>query len=241
MLKKPKNRPTLNSEYNLVARFSADKNFWFASADEVGRGSLFGPVAVGIFCWNSNTLEQLQKAPYFPEIRDSKALSKVKRLSLYNFLKKDFLGIVSCVGSEFIDRYNINAAIVYALSRALRSAKTKGLYPKHLFLDGNYSLSSTYLRSEKFPESRRGIGIDIPITSEVSADANSVTVAAASILAKVTRDTLIAKAAHKYPGMGLENNFGYGTAQHREYIVQNGPKLYHRKTFLGKILKKTKS
>lgn len=175
-----------------------------AGLDEAGRGSLFGPVvaAVAVIDPQRDTAG----------IRDSKMLSARQRRACFRALVHDLddwaVGIASAAE---IDRVNILQATRIAMGRALRGLRQP---PDHLLIDGRLEL-------------------DVPIaqTSLVQGDARCQSIAAASILAKVARDTLVARYARRVRGYGLTRNMGYGTVEHRRALAMRGPSEFHRRSF----------
>lgn len=182
---------------------------YIAGIDEVGRGPLAGPVVAA--------------AVILPEdfdvigINDSKKLSEKKRDELFDVIKEKALAYsFGVVDNEVIDEINI----LEATKKAMKEAVT-GLYiePEHLLID-----------AVKLAD------VDIPQTSIIKGDEKSISVAAASILAKVTRDRMMVEYSEEYPHYAFEKNKGYGTKAHYEGIEKAGICPIHRKTFLKKIL-----
>lgn len=178
-------------------------------ADEAGRGPLAGPVCAA--------------AVIFPEglvvegINDSKKLTEKKREKLFDVIKEKALAYsVAWASVEEIEDINILNAAMLAMKRAIEGLSVKADFA---MIDGN-----------KTPE------LDIPSTAIVKGDALSQSIAAASILAKVSRDRLMLDMAKKYPEYHFEKHKGYGTQLHRDMLLQYGPCEIHRMSFLGKIL-----
>jgi ribonuclease HII len=175
-----------------------------AGIDEAGRGPLAGPVVAGAVI--------LPKGLLIEGVNDSKKLSEEKREKLYELIVKEALAWgVGIVDNNTIDSINILKATHLAMGQAIASLKIK---PQLLLID-----------AEKLNE------IDIPQESIVKGDALSHSIAAASIIAKVTRDRMIIKMDKKYPGYGLARHKGYGTAEHIKAIKEIGLCEIHRKTF----------
>jgi ribonuclease HII len=178
-----------------------------AGIDEVGRGALFGPV-----CAAAVVLEIGGAIPQ--GIDDSKKLSAKKRLRLAEDIRaeaKDYS--IAFVESSTIDQINILEATREAMRRAVGGLKER---PDYLLCDG---IIVTRL--------------SIPQNYIVKGDALSLSIAAASILAKVERDRLIASLDLEYPGYDLKRNKGYGTSNHLDAIKCLGPTPFHRLTFRG--------
>ena len=180
-----------------------------AGVDEAGRGPLAGPVfAAAVILPEGCLIEGLN---------DSKKISPKKREALFDRIVKEARAFAIAEASvEEIDRMNIREATSLAMNRAIRGLK---LSPDFVLVDGNY------------------IG-GCPVAHEcvVKGDAKSANIAAASILAKVSRDRLLLKLAEEYPEYGFEKHKGYGTKIHVEALLKFGPTPIHRKTFLKKIL-----
>ena len=193
--------------------------------DEVGRGCIAGEIAVGA------ALIDIQ-IPNWPEgLRDSKLLSEKAREEIFSALVEYAVGY--CVGIASvteIESQGIIKALGLAGSRAiaglLDQEKTLAILksePVKLILDGNID----YLGSKSY-------GFDV--VTKVKADQSCVSVATASVLAKVTRDQKMITLAKAFPGYGLEKNKGYASAQHRRALVELGPTEIHRISWLEKIL-----
>ncbi len=176
-----------------------------AGCDEVGRGCLCGPViaaAVILPPKYSNSF-----------LNDSKKISVKGRVRLVEEIKEN--AIAWAIGSANvveIDRINILNASFLAMNRAVSKLEVQ---PEHLLIDGNRFKTTT----------------NIPFDCIVKGDGKYACIAAASILAKVYRDGLMAQLAAQYPGYGWERNVGYPTKLHREGIIKHGTTPLHRKSF----------
>lgn len=176
-----------------------------AGVDEVGRGPLAGPV---VAC----AIIMRHDAPTINGVDDSKALTALRRVALAGEIRRRALCYALGAASvREIDRLNIYHATTLAIGRALRRL---GVTPEHVLLDGN-------------PIAALGI----PHQAIVGGDATCYTIACASILAKVTRDRLMASLARRYPAYLWERNAGYGTAAHLAALSQAGPSIHHRQSF----------
>ena len=175
-----------------------------AGIDEVGRGSLAGPVvAAAVILPDRHRIRGL---------RDSKVLARSRREALYEQIldRADAVG-VGCIEVEVIDRINILQATKLAMREALGHLATA---PDHLVID---ALS---LRE-----------VDLPQRPIIDGDAISASIAAASIVAKVTRDRICAEFDARYPAYGFARNKGYGTRRHVEALMREGPCEWHRRSF----------
>lgn len=185
-----------------------------AGVDEAGRGPLAGPVVSAAVILPGGLREDAAMASYVHEINDSKKLTPRKREWLYEHIHRDAAGIgVGIVDAAEIDRINILQAALRAMAKAVKSLALK---PDYLLVDGN------------FP-----IPMDLPQESIVKGDARSVSIAAASIIAKVTRDRLMEDYHRRYPQYGFSGHKGYPTRAHRLAIAAHGPSPIHRRTFKG--------
>ena len=213
---------------------SNQENLYFIAADEVGRGSLFGPVTVGAVAIPFSSLKKTSDFVWFHDVKDSKKVSLKKRVVLSEKISQKFLYNISHVSSGYIDKYNINRAIQYGLYRASGDLQkklqqqNKNARIEFILMDGSYRFS--------YPQ----VGMSKPLARVIDiikGDATYFSIACASILAKQARDQLIRSVHSKYEHFDLINNVGYGTKAHREGLRNYGPSKYHRKTFLKKIVK----
>lgn len=219
-------RPTTEIEERVFAQGAAV----IAACDEVGRGALFGDVVVGVVL-----VRRAQLATVPEGVADSKQLTRARREHLYEPLRAWALS--SAVGSASaaeIDTHGIIAALSLAGRRALQAASlqhTGGVIGyDHVLLDGPYNYLS--LADSKDVEAAE---IAVPVTCVVKGDTTCVSIAAASVLAKVWRDRQVAWLAATYPGYGLEHNVGYGTPEHRAALRKLGPSAEHRRSFSGSV------
>lgn len=217
--------PDLTVEHSLAEEFrartgAAGAQLLVAGMDEVGRGALAGPVSVGV------VVVRIPDADPHPAVRDSKALSPTRRTALVPEILA--WGAAAAVGHAEpgeIDRYGITSALALAGRRAWhRVARDLGRIPDVLLLDG---------RDNWLPKAPAPLCADLlpgpgAVHLRVKADATCASVAAASVLAKVERDGLMAGLAEAFPAYGWEGNKGYGAAAHREAIRAQGPSPYHR-------------
>lgn len=178
--------------------------------DEAGRGPLAGPVcAAAVILPDGAVIEGLD---------DSKKLTEKKREKLYDIIKETAVAYSVAYGTlEEIESVNILEATYLAMNRAIEGLSVK---PDFALIDGN-----------RVPR-----GIKIPCETIVKGDSKSMSVAAASVLAKVTRDRLMLEYDKKYPEYNFKKHKGYGTKEHTELIKQYGPCEIHRLSFLKNIL-----
>lgn len=179
-----------------------------AGVDEVGRGCLFGDVVAAAVI--------LPQGCRMPEVRDSKQLSEKTREQLYTEICETALAVgIGRVDASGIDRLNIRQATRLAMKQAVLQLAPA---PDYILIDAET--------------------VDLPMAqlSIVKGDANCQAIAAASIVAKVTRDRLCIEWDRLYPEYGLARHKGYATKQHREALLTHGPSPLHRRSFLGKLL-----
>lgn len=173
--------------------------------DEAGRGPLAGPVFAAAVV--------LGKGQIIEGVNDSKKLSEKKREALFDKIKKEALCYsIASVDEKTIDEINILNATFLAMKKAVEGLEIK---PDYAMIDGN-----------KTPD------LSIDCESVVKGDANSVSIAAASILAKVSRDRYMLKMAEQYPEYQFEKHKGYGTKLHYQMLDEYGPSEIHRQSFL---------
>ncbi len=191
-------------------RMYLNKGYKFiCGVDEAGRGPLAGDVYAAAVI--------LPEGVVIEGVNDSKKLSEKKKEYLFDIIKEKALcyGIASASAKE-IDEINILQATFLAMKRAVEKLNPKADFA---IVDGN-----------------RTPDLDIPLATIIKGDSLSCSIAAASILAKVTRDRVMKEEALKYPEYLFEKHKGYGTKLHIEMIKKYGPCPIHRKTFLNKIL-----
>ena len=191
-----------------------DNKIYVAGIDEVGKGSLFGPIFAGAVALKESAKNEL----IILGLKDSKKLSSKKRARLVPFIKE--LSVSWGLGqssSKEIDNYGIRKATELAMIRAIQKLSKK---PNLLLIDGNLPLRMWEGSQKTF------IGGD-NLYPEISA---------ASIIAKEARDSLIKRLGKQFPNYGLETNVGYGTKSHRESLIKFGATKLHRKSFLLKII-----
>ena len=175
-----------------------------AGVDEVGRGSLIGPVYAAAVIFKKNIKDK--------EIIDSKKIKKTKREIISKYIKKNSTWAIGSASLKEIEKLNILNASLLAMKRAVKKLKKK---PKLVLVDGNktpkiknYNLKYVIKGDQKIPE-----------------------ISAASIIAKVSRDRLISKMSKKYKGYLWNKNAGYGTKDHLSAIKKYGITKHHRRKF----------
>ena len=183
-----------------------------AGADEAGCGPLAGPVVAAAVVLPHTWLES-GPASVFEDLNDSKQLTETQREAFYELISShaEIRFAIATVEVETIDRINIRQAAWRGMQMALDQLSPK---PRHVLIDG--------LRIKWLP---------YPQTALVQGDARSYSIAAASVLAKVTRDRLMLKYDQEFPGYGFADHKGYGTPQHLAALKQLGPCPIHRRSF----------
>ena len=175
-----------------------------AGVDEVGRGSLIGPVYAAAVILNKSINKKL--------LKDSKILTKSRRETLSKYIKKNSVWSIGKASVKEIEKNNILKASLLAMKRAIVKLKKK---PAIVLIDGN-----------KIPEIK-----NYKLKSVIKGDQKIPSISAASIIAKVTRDKMITNLGKKFKGYYLDKNSGYGTKQHLKAIKNLGITSEHRKTF----------
>ncbi|MBR4072710.1 MAG: ribonuclease HII [Clostridia bacterium] len=179
--------------------------------DEAGRGPLAGPVCAAAVILPEDCI--------IDGLNDSKKLSEKKREQLFDVIKEKAVAYSISYGTlEEIEQYNILEATYFAMNRAIEGLSIKADYA---LIDGN-----------RVPK-----GIKIPCETVIKGDSKSASIAAASILAKVTRDHLLLEYDKKYPEYGFAQHKGYGTKAHYEAISRHGVCEVHRLSFLKNVIK----
>lgn len=177
-----------------------------AGIDEVGRGPLAGPVVTACVI--------LPKDCKIRHLNDSKKIPKKHHEEIYEEVLARALGVgIGIVDNDTIDRVNIYEATKLGMLQAIEQMKGEVTKPDYLFIDAMQ------------------LDTPIPQLSLIKGDANSLSIAAASIVAKVTRDRMMAEYAKEYPGYAFDKNVGYGTKDHLAGLKQYGVTPIHRKSF----------
>ena len=199
----PLNEPSLRPTFRRERRALNKGIFPVAGCDEAGRGPLAGPVVAAAVILDPDRIPR--------GLNDSKKLDLEAREKLYDKICATAQVAVALGRVERIDRDNILRASLWALARAVKALPVQ---PKLVFVDGNMKIDC---------------GCDCEAV--VSGDALVFSVAAASIVAKVTRDRLMARLGLEFPGYGFERHMGYSVPEHFEALQRLGPTIHHRKTF----------
>ena len=182
---------------------------YIGGIDEAGRGPLAGPVVAAVVVFKPNTKIE--------GINDSKKLSESKRDELFDIIKDQAIDYgIGIVNNEEIDKFNILNATYMAMKKAVNCLEKT---PDYLLIDAT-----------TIP------GVDIAQKPIIKGDSKSISIAAASILAKVTRDSIMYQYDEIYPEYGFKSHKGYGTKEHYEAIEKQGITPIHRKSFLKNIL-----
>jgi ribonuclease HII len=176
---------------------------FIAGVDEVGRGPLAGPVIAAAVI--------LPKDFYLPGLNDSKKLSEAKREQFYDHIRENAIAVgVGIVDAETIDEINIYQATKQAMMKAVSELRIE---PEHLLIDA------------------MELPVSIAQTPIIKGDAKSISISAASVIAKVTRDRMMKELGKKHPEYGFEKHMGYGTKEHLAALEQYGILREHRKSF----------
>jgi len=190
-------------------RENLDRKLWknsafFCGVDEVGRGALAGPVVAAAVV--------LRPGTRIPGVDDSKKLSPDRRRRFEVRIKQRCLAwSIGAASHRYIDRHNIHSATFHAMRLAVNKLPVR---PAMALADG-------------WPIP----GLDIPCTGVIGGDGRSLSIACASILAKVFRDGVMERLGRRYPGYGMERHKGYGTAEHLRAISLLGASPVHRRSF----------
>lgn len=211
--------PTLRFERT----FKAQGVRYLAGVDEVGRGALAGPVSVGI------AVVDLEKQKPLAGVRDSKLLSVSERERLAPLVRR--WSVASAVGhasAAEIDAVGIIAALRLAGTRAWNSVLAGGIVPDLVLLDGNHNWLSAPAQESLFDAPVPAAACEAPVRTRIKADMQCLSVAAASVIAKVERDQAMRTLHAGYPDYGWDVNKGYATSLHRDAIRAAGPSPHHR-------------
>jgi len=196
--------------------FSIEKSYldkgyrYIAGVDEAGRGALAGPLCVAMVIYDLSNISQLTER--LSSIDDSKKLTPGRRANARGLvMDESFLHITKFMPHSYIDSTNINIATESAIIRILEKLKVK---PDLILMDGNFKFK-----------------LGVESVSVIKGDQKSLSIASASVLAKVDRDFVMERLDEKYQGYGLGRNMGYGTKEHRDSINLQGPSDIHRMSY----------
>ncbi|EMY15324.1 ribonuclease HII [Leptospira weilii str. Ecochallenge] len=197
--------------------------------DEAGRGPYAGPLSVALASFSQNTLNQILEGKILKGLTDSKKLSERKRETLYpEILKTAQISHRTFLSPNYIDREGINRAVLEGIRKCAKMAirSVSSALPLQLLIDGNYNFN-------RYPEWNYFKNRSSFYTK---GDLRIVSIAAASILAKVGRDRYMTSISKKYPDYRFDQHKGYGTKLHEELILRHGLSDIHRRSFTGKFL-----
>ena len=228
--------PTDITERRLAAQVRAaralpdDAPVVVVGIDEVGRGAIAGPVCLGAVALTVGATGVIEQLP--DGVRDSKTLTPRARGRLEEPLAAAVRGWgLGWSSPQEIDDIGISAALTQAAMRALDAVQAAGIQPDVILLDGSVDVLSAALAARAAADGEDGglAGPPLPVVQlQTKADRDCISVAAASVLAKVARDRLMEDLAQAHPEYGWERNKGYGSAQHRAALVEYGPHPQHR-------------
>ena len=204
-------RQELLKKSHTVPNLELEKQVWgqgyqhIAGVDEAGRGPIAGPVVIAAVILGENW-------DCSHPLNDSKKLSATLREHLFNIIRQKALSFrIISISPQKIDELNILQATLLGMKRVLKELK---IHPHYVLADGN-----------QYP------AVDIPGRPVVKGDAKSFSIAAASILAKVTRDRIMIEYGRMYPAWGFSQHKGYATPQHRKAVETHGLSPIHRRSF----------
>jgi len=202
-------------DFSLERAFIDQRGGVVCGVDEAGRGPWAGPVVAGAAVLGPENLD----AAWVSDLDDSKKLSPSRRQELYSVLDAEARCAVGVAGADEIDALNILQATLLAMARAVKAlGDTHGVIPSLALVDGN-----------RPPQLL--CPAECVVECVVGGDGKSLSIAAASIVAKVHRDRIMAELALAHPGYGWERNAGYGTAEHQAALAALGVTIHHRKSF----------
>ncbi|MFA5840476.1 MAG: ribonuclease HII [Candidatus Margulisiibacteriota bacterium] len=195
----------------MALSFNLEKSLWkngfecIAGVDEVGRGPLAGPIVAAAVIFSPKTK--------INGLNDSKKITSNMREKLYFEIKEKALAVgIALLDHKMIDKLNIGKANRLVLKMAVEALS---VFPQYLLIDGK----------------RTKIDLPTPQLSIIKGDGKSASIAAASIIAKVTRDRMMEEFHQKYPAYGFDRHKGYGTKEHFKMLQKHGPCPIHRRSF----------
>ncbi|MFC1843036.1 ribonuclease HII [Candidatus Dependentiae bacterium] len=191
-------------------------NSFVCGVDEVGRGCIAGPLVTAAAILPINTT--------YPNLKDSKSMSQKELLTAYRWISNNGTFSIGIVSNNVVDKFNIRQATLIAMKKALIGilSQTENMYVSTILVDAMpVTLSNTAYK-------------DIPVQYFEKGESKSISIAAASIVAKVTRDRIMGKLDALFPGYQLRNHKGYGTKVHKQALKKHKPTIIHRESFLNK-------
>jgi ribonuclease HII len=202
---------TLSPDFSIEKDLYAKGYRIIAGIDEAGRGALAGPLSLGMVIYTLRIYNDTPES-ILTSVADSKKLSGKKRVEAFSIIREHSLSYTSAfVPHTIIDNININRATEYGIRKLLDKSQIK---PDVIIMDGNFKF--------KF---------DVPFISVTKGDNISISIASASIIAKVSRDQLMDKMDCKFPDYGFCGNKGYGTKKHMDSLYDKGFSPVHRKSY----------
>jgi len=202
---------SINPDFSIEKELYSKGYRFIAGVDEAGRGALAGPLSVGMVIYPLSVFNDIPE-PVSRSIADSKKLTAKKRVEAISIIMNFSLSYTSAfVSHTAIDSTNINIATKNGIHKLLAKSEIK---PDIIIMDGNFKF--------KF---------DIPFISVIKGDNRSLSIASASIIAKVSRDNLMDKLDCRFPGYGFCGNKGYGTREHMASLADKGFSSIHRKSY----------
>ncbi len=186
--------------------------------DEAGRGPLAGPLSLASVSFPDQILTKIQNHQMLYDLDDSKKVSPLKREKLFSEITANSEWYHVFISNKSIDKFGISLCIFKGIKRLIQKYKQNEI---QLLIDGNYKFEKFF--TEKFSFQYKSI---------IKGDSKVVSIASASILAKVLRDRYMKELSIKFPNFGFEKHMGYGTKLHSQKIKELGLTKYHRKTFI---------
>ena len=186
--------------------------------DEAGRGPLAGPLSIASVSFSGQVLSQILEHSILQGLNDSKKISSSKREKLFSEIISISTWNHVFISNKSIDKFGISLCIFRGIKRLIRNYKQNEI---QLLIDGNYKFEKYFTKNFSFE-----------YLSIIKGDSKVVSIASASIIAKVMRDNYMKKVAKTYPQYGFDKNMGYGTKLHSQKINEFGLTKYHRKTYI---------
>jgi ribonuclease HII len=211
---------TFEKELNII-RERGGESVFVIGVDEAGRGPLAGPVVAAAVCYKDSNFQIPDRlAKDFAFIRDSKKLSEKQREKVFTLIEEYFYAGVGIVSAETIDRINILQAAFLAMKSAISDLRKQIKGEFYCLVDGDKAIPNISIRQEAI----------------IGGDGSVKSIAAASIIAKVTRDRIMKNFGQEYPKYGFAKHKGYGTREHLDALRRFGPCPIHRMSFRPVLL-----